>query len=168
MPLYFDLTLVFWGTGLPGQPRFVLLAVIFRGALFLPMPLIIESYDLPYTRIADLLFPNDIFQYISVLQLESLECVDTNNELYCYTRAEDDSRPVRYYFSKIYYIEDGQIVCINKTAQKIKTYDLNTGRPVYAPSSCRRETKIDKSEFLPQLMAQKGELVLFPDEEEDD
>lgn len=132
------------------------------------MPLIIESYDIPYTRIADLLFPNSTFEHISVAQLESLQHADTSTEPCCYTRVEDDPRPVRYYFNRIYYVESGKIVCVDKRAQKIKAYDLSTGRPVDAPASRRSDAKVDKSGFLPQLQAQKGELVIFPDEEEDD
>lgn len=133
----------------------------FCTGLALPMPLIIESYDLPYTRIANLLFPNTRFELVS-----APESLDSSDEPYCYTRAEDNPRAVRYYFNRVYYVDNGQIMCVDKTAQKMRVYSLSTGRPVGACAG-NRNAKVDKREFLPQLMAQKGEIVPFPDEEDD-
>lgn len=125
------------------------------------MPLIIESYENPFTKIKDLLFPTQEFKYISEPVSEPTE------ELYCYTRKEDNPESIRYYFSRIYFIENDKIVCINKITQNIKFYDINTGRLIVFDEMAEEQPKIDKTEFLPQLEVQKGEIVVFPEEEDE-
>ena len=126
------------------------------------MPLIVESYFFPYTRISELLFPTARFQYI-----DSPISEPADEELFCYTRAGDLSRQIQYYFNRIYYIESGKIVCINKTARTIKYYDLETGKLASFSETIDEKNVIDKSDFLPQLQAQNGEFVLFPEEDDE-
>ncbi|ELA41218.1 uncharacterized protein VICG_01707 [Vittaforma corneae ATCC 50505] len=132
------------------------------------MPLIIESYDCPYTKIASLLFPEQEFTYIDKPVSEPA------SELFCYTRAEDNPDKIKYYFNRIYFIEKERIVCINKASQRIKFYDINTGKLITfeqrtedADGVSKIKT-VDKTDFLPQLHAQNGEIVIFPDQEEDE
>lgn len=125
------------------------------------MPLIIESYYSPYTRIADLLFPKADFVYIDRPVSEPAD-----GEVYCYTR-EERSREIKYYFNKIFYIEKNKIVCLHKTAKQIKYYDVETGRVIKFREESGEDEPLDKSGYLPQLEAQKGDLVLFPDEDDE-
>lgn len=125
------------------------------------MPLIVESYHIPYTRIADLLFPKTSFTYIDRPVSEPPDA-----EIYCYAR-EELAREIRYYFNKIYYIEKNRIVCIHKTAKQIKYYDLATGKMIKFRDDGERGAVLDKSGFLPQLRAQEGDLVLFPEEDDE-
>lgn len=132
------------------------------------MPLIIESYDCPYTRIASLLFPGQEFTYINEPVSEPA------TELFCYTRAEDSQERIKYYFNRIYFVEKDRIVCINKAAQRIKFYDIKTGKLITfdqrtEETDCASKIKtVDKTEFLPQLQAQNGEIVIFPEQEDEE
>lgn len=127
------------------------------------MPLIIESYTVPYQKITSLLFPNKQFTYIDAPVSEPAE------ELFCYTRDVDDVERIKYYFNRIYYVEAGKIVCINKTAQKIKLYDFITGKPIVFETKVEEDpVLVSKDDFLPQLQAQNGEIVIFPDQDSDE
>jgi hypothetical protein len=132
------------------------------------MPLIIESYHCPFSKIADLLFPNQEFTYISKPVSEPTA------ELFCYTRFEDNPDRIKYYFNRIYFVENGRIVSINKNAQRIKFYDIETGKLVKFEQQteddiyAKKDKIVDKTEFLPQLQVQNGEVVIFPDQDEDD
>lgn len=126
------------------------------------MPLVIESYDNPHTKISSLLFPGKEFQYIERPISDSSE---TN---FYYTRKEDDPAMIKYYFNKIYYIEMEKIVCIDKRAQKIKFYDLKTGKLIALDQKTEEPVQVSKTDFLPQLQAQNGEVIVFPDQDEDD
>lgn len=125
------------------------------------MPLIIETYFTPYTKIAELMFEGIEFTYIDRPVSEPAD-----EEMYCYTR-EEGSREIKYYFNKIYYIENGKIVCIHKTAKQIKYYDEKTGKLINFQKERKDEEALDKTEFLPQLRAQDGELVIFPEEDDE-
>lgn len=128
------------------------------------MPLIIETYELPYTKISNLLFNGKRFEHITKPTIETEE-----PEMFCYTRKDqDDYRAISYYFKKIYYIENGKIICVDKVAHKNRLYDFNTGKPILFNQAPAKAEEIVKSEFLPQLNAQNGDIVIFPDEEEDD
>lgn len=127
------------------------------------MPLIIESYDFPYTVIATKLFPGKEFTYINKPCSEP-----SDSELFCYTRDIDDYNSIKYYFNRIYFVENGnRIVGVNKILQKIKIYDLQSGNLIKFQEEIK-ENKIDKSAFLPQMAAQNGDLVVFPDEEDEE
>ena len=126
------------------------------------MPLIIETYDKPYTIIANQLFHGQEFSFIDK------PITEDSDELFCYTRKEFDSDRIMYYFNKIYFIENGKIIVIDKAAQKIKFYDENTGKLIKFEENIENDTKIDNSSYLPQLYAQSGELVLFPDDEDNE
>lgn len=131
------------------------------------MPLIIESYFYPYSKIANLLFPNHEFTYIDS------PISEPTTELYCYTREENNASAIKYYFNRIYFIEKERIVSINKTAQIIKFYDINTGKLINFEEKTEeivpsKDKIIDKTEFLPQLNVQSGEIVVFPETEEEE
>lgn len=126
------------------------------------MPLIIETYELPFQNITDKLFPGQEFTLIDQPVTE-----DTS-ELFCYTRREFDCEKIMYYFNKLYYIENGKIVAIDKGAQKIKFYDQITGKLIKFEENKESERKIDDLSHLPQLHAQSGEFVIFPDEEDEE
>lgn len=142
------------------------------------MPLIVESYFNPYTKIAKLLFPKNKFEYLEfpisedASKNENLSDNDLTNNItddssFYYTREENPNcRAIKYYFNKIYYIEKNKIVCIHKSARTIKYYDLETGKLISFDKKKEIET-IDKTAFLPQLKAQEGELVLFPEEDDE-
>lgn len=129
------------------------------------MVLIIESYFMPYNKIADVLFPKISFKYIDKPISES-----NNHQEYYYTR-QDGSRNIKYYFDKIYYVADNKIVFIHKKMRKIKYYDLNTGKLIkFERDNENNKPKpdlIDKTNFLPQLKAQDGDLVLFPESDDE-
>ncbi len=124
------------------------------------MPLIIETYDIPYTKISNLLFPGKIFTYVGVP-------ISENEDLFCYTRDIDNVREIKYHFTKIYFVENGKIVGVDKKSQKIRLYDINTGKLIKFTEEAM-EVKIDKTEYLPQMAAQSGELVVFPDDEDEE
>lgn len=126
------------------------------------MPLIVESYEWPYTKIASLLFPGQEFTYVDSPMSEPA------SELFCYTRLEDRPERIKYYFNRIYFVEKGRIVCINKIAQKVKLYDLNTGKLISFQQPPEDPKPVEKSEFLPQMQAQSGEIVVFPEEDDED
>jgi len=127
------------------------------------MPLIIESYDVPHTKIANILFKNKVFKHISEPCIEPEE-----QDVYAYTRKdEDDYRAISYYFKKILYFENGRIVCTDKIAHKIVLYDPETGKPIVFSRNQPSE-QIDKTDFLPQINAQNGDIVIFPDQEDED
>lgn len=126
------------------------------------MPLIIESYENPYSKIANLLFPEQTFTYLNTPISEG------SSELFCYTRKELNPDEIMYYFNKIYYIEKGKIIAIDKAAQKIKYYDLETGKLIRFEESVEAVVSVDNSSILPHFVAQTGELVIFPENEEDD
>ncbi|KAI5153034.1 hypothetical protein ENBRE01_3098, partial [Enteropsectra breve] len=71
------------------------------------------------------------------------------------------------YFNKIYYVEMGKIVCLHKSARQIKYYDIETGKPIVFEKKEEEMPTVDKTEFLPQLQAQDGDLVLFPEEDDE-
>ncbi len=126
------------------------------------MPLIIETYFYPYTKIANVIFPGVKFEYIDHPISEPEE------NAYFYTR-EYISREIKYYFDQIYYIADEKIVMIHKKMKRIKYYDMETGKLINfekSDVSCKQNV-IDKSEFLPQLKAQEGDLVIFPESDEE-
>lgn len=127
-----------------------------------PMPLIIESYDHPYTQIALLLFPGREFTYIDH------PITEPTSELFCYTRQENNPEQIRYCFNRIYSVENGRIVCINKAAQKIKFYDIRTGKLLAVDKTEYSSIVevVEKAKFLPQLHAQTGEVVIFPDSQD--
>lgn len=128
-----------------------------------PMPLIIDSYECPYTRITSLLFPEQEVEYLDAPISES-----ENEETYYYIHEEQANvEAVKYYFNKIYYPEGDKIVCIYKRARKIKYYDLNTGNLIQLEAGEDGAEVVDKSAFLPYLKAQEGELVLFPEEDDE-
>lgn len=121
------------------------------------MPLIIESYFNPESRISSLLFPGKQFTFVD------RPLCDPDG--YYYTR-EEIARPIKYYFSKIYYVEGDRIVCLDKAARLIKHYYLDTGKQIVLKRTVTKE--IDKTGFLPQLDAQEGDVVLFPEEEDEE
>ena len=130
------------------------------------MPLIIESYFSPHTGISGLLFPAVDFTYVDA-PISGDAPSSGGDEPFCYTRAElENCRTIRYCFNKIYYAEKGKIVFIHKSARQIRYYDLGTGKLIDFPKTEDAE-KMDKSEFLPQLKAQDGEIVLFPEEDDE-
>lgn len=126
------------------------------------MPLIIETYENPYYKISDKLFPGQEFTFIDKPISEG------TSEQFCYTRKELDSDRIMYYFNRICYIENDKIVSIDKTAQKIKFYDKDTGKLIKFEENIEEVTPVDNKSYLPQLNAQNGELVIFPDEEDED
>ncbi len=108
------------------------------------------------------MFPGKEFQHIEV------PISDSSETHFYYTRKENNSDAIKYYFNKIYYIEMQKIVCIDKRAQKIKFYDLNTGKLIALEQKTEEVAKVCKNDFLPQLQVQNGEIVVFPDQDEDD
>lgn len=125
------------------------------------MPLIIESYEFPYTMISDVLFPEMKFQFLPK------PVADLDDEKFYYTRNIDDFKAVKYYFNRIYYIENNRIVGINKIQQKLCLYEMN-GKLIKFRDTIKKEKVMDKSEFLPHLLAHNGELVIFPEDDEDE
>lgn len=125
------------------------------------MPLIIETYFYPYRKIADVLFPEVEFQFLEYPISEQV-----GDELFYYTRTEL-ARDIKYYFNKIYFMADEKIVCIHKQARQIKYYDKDTGKLINFNLKVEMDEKLDKSDFLPQLKAQEGELVLFPESDDE-
>ncbi|KAI4291819.1 hypothetical protein PAPHI01_1093 [Pancytospora philotis] len=127
------------------------------------MPLIVESYGSPYTKIAALLFPGVAFEY-----LDGPVSEPDGAEVYCFARAEQDNiREIKYYFNRIYSVEGGKIVCMHKSARQLKCYDCETGRPIRFEVGKEGVEVVDKTAFLPFLRAQEGELVLFPDDSDE-
>lgn len=126
--------------------------------------LIIESYFEPYTVIAEKLFPQAVGQFKYIAKSCLLENV---TDRYYYTRAELPASEIGYYFNKIYYVENDKIVAINKAARQIMYYDKETGRPITF-SRVEREETVNKTAYMPQLRAQEGEHVIFPEDDEDE
>lgn len=126
------------------------------------MPIVIETYTQPYSIIAAKLFTEESFTYLDKPITES------NEKTFYYTRRELDCERICYYFSKIYYIEANKIVAIDKTAQRIKYYDLETGKLIrFETQEPQQQSNPDLSS-LPHMYAQSGDIVVFPENEEDD
>ena len=125
--------------------------------------LIIESYAEPYYLISSKLFPGEAFVPLSVP-------TEPRPELggFYYTRKEI-AREIGYYFARIYYFEAGRIVYLDKASRRIRYYDKETGRPIaFEAGRPAAPPPREKIEALPHLQAQRGDHVIFPDQDEDD
>lgn len=119
------------------------------------MPLIVDSYYQPYTAISSVLFGDALFKFIDQPVYDPDGMYYTHNEI---------ADQIKYYFNKIYYIEDERIKCVDKIIRKIRYYEIKNGKQIIERE---REREIDKRGYLPHLDVQAGERVIFPDEEEE-
>jgi len=128
------------------------------------MPLIIESYFQPFTKISEKMFPGK-----KIVFLDRPVSEPPDDAVFYYCR-EESAREIKYYFNKIYYIEGNRIAYLNKIKREIRYYDTGTGQLIQFSVNDNEpeDRKIDKSSFLPHLKVQEGELVLFPDNDSDE
>lgn len=104
---------------------------------------------------------------VGLMGISAREIKDLTKEI-CQSR----DKQLKYYFNEI--VEVGvNIIYYNKKNKTVKYYTVrrdSLGYPVEMDEIKETEEeieKMDKSTFLPHLDAQKEEIVLFPEEEED-
>lgn len=124
--------------------------------------LIIETYAIPASTIARLLFPGQTPIEIHSPVIPTAPLYSTRHHL---------SSPIAQYFSRLFFISEKILIGIDKKTRTIHRYDMHTGKPLKAPSkpvTAYEEERVPLNTHLPHLAAQEGEVVLFPEEESED
>lgn len=136
------------------------------------MPLIIDTYEVPALFISRKIFKSDEIEEIKKTPSDILEI--SKDKIY-FIHGEDDlsARHVKYYFNEV--VEVGMnMIYYNKAKKQVKYYKIDRDNDGFATDIVEImeeniiKDSVDKTNFLPYLRAQDDEIVLFPENEDDD
>ncbi|WUR03312.1 uncharacterized protein VNE69_04138 [Vairimorpha necatrix] len=129
------------------------------------MKLVIDKYEIPGNIISE-----QIFRTKEVQDISNVHDLDPH-VVYCIHEESPDLRKIKWYFNEIVEIRNN-LVYINKKRKIVKYYNIirERGEIIFKEikNDIKIENKINKNDFLPHLEAQNDEVVIFPNEEEDE
>lgn len=146
-----------------------LVSLIFAGWEH-PMPLIVDTFDVPAALIAQKLFQTADVVEIESLCRETVERILAGRDVFCVHReCVENVQEMRYYFNEVVEVL-ANVRYINKNKKSVRYYLVGKNGDGVAESvseirECERTDEMDKTAFLPHVRAQGDEIVIFPDDE---
>lgn len=131
------------------------------------MKLVVDSYEIP-----GIVISKQIFKCSNITELKDInDITEIKDTVYCVHEESCDLRKIKYYFNEIVEIKNN-LVYYNKRKKVIKYYNIILNNEGYIFKEIKQQIGnkvfINKNEYLPHLKVQENEVVIFPNEDEEE